>query len=126
VLSGRVIGRGVPGLFYSEDLVLQDDTGFIILDYRQPLRILEFLFGWTRAEKLIGMRGEAEGWYRRSPKPYFEMRRLRLENGTTVTSYFYPFTQALIYLTLLAGVVLVTYDLLAVLGFTLASIGGGG
>ena len=46
-----------------------------------PLRLLEFLFGWTRAEKLIGQRGEAAGSYRRSPRPYFEMRRPKLESG---------------------------------------------
>jgi heat shock protein HtpX len=125
-LGGRIIGRGVPGLFYSEDLVLQDDTGFIILDYRQPLRILEFLFGWTRAEKLIGQSGTAVGWYRRSPRPCFEMRKLTLENGTSVTSYFYPFTQALVYLTLAIGLALVGYDLLTVVGIPLLRALGGG
>jgi heat shock protein HtpX len=125
-VGGRIIGRGVPGLFYSEDLVMQDDTGFIILDYRQPLRILEFLFGWVKAEKLIGQSGTAVGWYRRSPRPYFEMRKLTLENGTSVTSYFYPFTQALVYLTLAIGLALVGYDLLTVVGIPLLRALGGG
>jgi heat shock protein HtpX len=102
-IKGKIIGRGVPGLFYSEDLVLQDATGFIILDYRQPFRIFEFLFGWTKAEKLIGMQGTAIGWYRRAPRPYFEMRELRLENSEVVKSYFYPFTQFLIYAGLVVG-----------------------
>lgn len=105
-IKGKIIGRGVPGLFYSEDLVLQDETGFIILDYRQPIRIFEFLFGWMKAEKLIGMRGEAIGWYRRAPRPYFEMLELRLENGEVVKSYFYPFTQFFIYAGLVLGVIL--------------------
>jgi heat shock protein HtpX len=105
-IQGKIIGRGVPGLFYSEDLVLQDDTGFIILDYRQPLRIFEFLFGWIKAETLIGKGGEAIGWYRRAPRPYFEMLELRLENEETVKSYFYPFTQFLIYAGLVLGAVL--------------------
>jgi heat shock protein HtpX len=126
MLEGKIIGRGVPGLFYSEDLVLQDDTGFIVLDYRQPFRILEVLFGWIRAEKLVGLRGVAEGWYRRSPRPYFEMRRLRLENGKLVTSYYYPVTQALVYLTLLTGVALMALDVLLVIAPRLAAIGGGG
>jgi heat shock protein HtpX len=105
-LKGRIIGRGVPGLFYSDDLVMQDQTGFIIVDYRQPLRIFEFLFGWLKAEKLIGMQGEVVGWYRRAPRPYFEMRKLRLENGEVVTSYFYPFSQFFIYAGLVLGVIL--------------------
>jgi Zn-dependent protease with chaperone function len=105
-IRGKIIGRGVPGLFYSDDLVLQDATGFIVLDYRQPLRIFEFLFGWIKAEKLIGEQGEAVGWYRRAPRPYFEMRRLKLDSGEVVTSYFYPFTQFFIYVGLVIGAVL--------------------
>ena len=106
-IKGKIIGRGVPGLFYSEDLVLQDDTGFIILDYRQPIRLLEFIFGWVKAEKLIGQRGEAVGWYRRAPNPYFEMRHLRLESGEKVTSYVYPVTQFFVYAGIILGVLLI-------------------
>jgi heat shock protein HtpX len=96
-LEGKIIGRGVPGLFYSEDLVLQDSTGFIILDYRQPLRFLEFLFGLFKAEHLIGRSGTAQGWYRRAPRPYFEMRRILLEGGEQIVSYSYPVAQFLVY-----------------------------
>lgn len=105
-IEGQIIGRGIPGLFYSEDLVLQDAEGFIVLDYRQPLRLLEFLFGWTKAEKLIGRRGRAVGWYRRMPRPYFELRRLTLEDGETVTSYSYPVTQFFVYAGMVLGAVL--------------------
>lgn len=105
-IEGQIIGRGVPGLFYSEDLVLQDDTGFIVVDYRQPLRFLEFLFGWVKAGQLIGQRGKVMGWYRRSPNPYFEMRKLVLENGETVTSYSYPVTQFFVYAGMSLGAIL--------------------
>ena len=54
------------------------------------------------------------------------MRRLKLESGETVTSYFYPFTQSLLYLVLLVGVLLIVYDLVGAMGFPLALIGGGG
>jgi heat shock protein HtpX len=105
-IEGEIIGRGIPGLFYSEDLVLQDKNGFIVVDYRQPLRFLEFLFGWVKAESLIGQRGKAVGWYRRSPRPYFEMRRLVLDSGETVTSYSYPVTQFFVYAGMVVGVLL--------------------
>lgn len=103
-IEGQIIGRGIPGLFYSEDLVLQDNSGFIILDYRQPIRLFEFFFGWIKAEKLIGQRGRAVGWYRRAPRPYFELRHLYLESGEKVTSYVYPVAQFFVY----AGIVLGT------------------
>jgi heat shock protein HtpX len=106
-LEGKIIGRGVPGLFYSDDLVLQDDTGFIVVDYRQPLRFLEFLFGWIKAESLIGRTGKVMGWYRRSPKPYFEMRKLVFDDGETVTSYSYPVVQFLVYAGIVIGLFLI-------------------
>jgi Zn-dependent protease with chaperone function len=76
-LHGTVIGRGVPGLIYSEDFVVRDDTGLMFLDYRQPLRIWEFLFGLMRRGHLDGQEITATGWYRRAPMPYVELRTLQ-------------------------------------------------
>jgi len=96
-LRGRIIGRGVPGLFYSKDLVLQDSSGFIVLDYRQPWRLFEFLFGLLRAEKFVGQSGVARGWFRRVPQPVFELRELVLDDGQKVTSWVYPLAQFAVY-----------------------------
>jgi Zn-dependent protease with chaperone function len=102
-LKGKIIGRGVPGLFYSEDLVLQDDTGFIVLDYRQPIGFLEFLFGWLKARDLIGREGVVRGWYRREPRPVFELREMTVDDGTKITSYYYPFRPFINYLLIMIG-----------------------
>src|SRR5205823_1902493 len=48
-LTGTIIGKGVPGLVWSEDFVLRDRTGIIFMDYRQPFAIWDFLFGLFRA-----------------------------------------------------------------------------
>jgi heat shock protein HtpX len=111
-IEGEIIGRGVPGLFYSDDLVLQDSSGFLIADYRQPIRFLEFLFGWLKAEELIGQRGKIMGWYRRAPRPYIEMRKLVLENGKTVTSYLYPWQQFLVYFGMAVGILLLIAEII--------------
>lgn len=101
-LHGRIIGRGVPGLYWSEDLVLQDQTGFVRLDYRQPLRLLEWLFGLFRAEQFIGQEVAIEGWYRRFPAPYVELWKLRSASGVQQTcwnwaaSYYGSLAMALI------------------------------
>jgi hypothetical protein len=87
-LKGQIIGRGIPGLVWSEDMVLQDQSGFMFLDYKQPLRIIEFLFGLFRAKGLIGQTVTVKGWYRRSPMPYFEMREI-VAGGKTRTCYVY-------------------------------------
>jgi Zn-dependent protease with chaperone function len=87
-LKGKVIGKGVPGLIWSEDLVLQDPTGFIFLDYRQPLRIIELLFGLFRVPNLVGQEVIVKGWYRRCPMPFLEMKEL-LVGGKKYTCYVY-------------------------------------
>lgn len=81
VLQGEIIGRGVPGLFWSKDLVLRDASGHLTLQYRQPLGVLELLFGWLKAEKYLGRQVKVIGWYRRAPMPYVEIARVEMQDG---------------------------------------------
>jgi hypothetical protein len=76
-LSGTIVGRGIPGYIWSEDFVLQDETGIIFLDYRQPLPLWDFLFGVLRAGSYTGKQVEVSGWYRRAPVPYLEIATIR-------------------------------------------------
>ncbi len=91
-LHGKVIGRGIPGLYWSEDLVLQDDSGFMVMDYRQPLGILQVLFGLFRAQSFVGQQVTATGWYRRFPRPYLELWQVDLPDGTTHTCHNWAVT----------------------------------
>ncbi len=81
-LRGTIVGKGVPGLIWSEDFVIHDGSGIIFLDYRQPFRFWEFLFGLLRAKNLQGKEVEVRGWYRRTPVPYLEIATLRVVNDT--------------------------------------------
>lgn len=95
-LQGRIIGRGVPGLIWSEDFVLRDETGIIFLDYRQPSRLWEFFFGLMRGQQLQGVSIEATGWYRRAPVPYVELNTLTAYGQTRrCWVYFFKFFMAL-------------------------------
>lgn len=78
-ISGTVIGRGIPGYMFSEDFVMKDDTGIIFLDYRQPLAIWELLFGLLKAGTFEGKQVTVEGWYRRSPTPYIEIKTIECD-----------------------------------------------
>ena len=80
-VKGTIVGRGIPGLIWSEDFVLQDGTGIIFLDYQQPLGIWNFLFGLLRAKRYIGEEVTITGWYRRSPVPYIEIKTLETKDG---------------------------------------------
>lgn len=86
-LRGRIIGRGDPGLIWSEDFVLRDDSGIMLLDYRQPLRIMEFLFGLMRGGRYIGQEVVVTGWFRRAPVPYLQIDTL--SSGEPVRSWVY-------------------------------------
>jgi hypothetical protein len=102
-LKGKIVGRGVPGLIWSEDFVLQDETGIIFLDYRQPLRIWEFLFGLMRSQDLQDADVQIKGWYRRSPVPYIELKTLRTA-GKSRECYVYTIKIITAYLMLIGGV----------------------
>ncbi len=80
-LKGKIIGKGEPGLAYSEDFVLQDSSGLMILDYHQPLPLWNFLFGFFKAEEYQGQEITVTGWFRRAPVPYLEINQLTLRRG---------------------------------------------
>jgi heat shock protein HtpX len=105
-LRGKIIGRGVPGLIWSEDFVMQDDTGIIVLDYRQPLAIWQWLFGLLKAGMYQGREVTVTGWYRRSPTPFVEIYRLQAD-GSRKTCYAYYAHLAVAVLALVAGAVLI-------------------
>ncbi|MGA1875964.1 MAG: M48 family metalloprotease [bacterium] len=104
-LKGRIIGRGMPGLIWSEDFVLQDDTGIIFLDYKQPLRLWEFLFAILRRESLQNEEVTITGWYRRSPVPYVELKTLRTEYRKR-TCYVYHMKLASAVIVILVGLMM--------------------
>ncbi|MBI4240805.1 MAG: hypothetical protein HY613_03725 [Candidatus Rokubacteria bacterium] len=46
------------------------------LDHRQSWRLIDLWFGLFRTPGLIGKDVVVQGWYRRAPVPYVEMKRL--------------------------------------------------
>jgi len=107
MVRGRIIGRGVPGLIWSEDFVLQDNSGIIFLDYRQPLGIWNFLFGLLRAKRYQGEEVEITGWYRRSPTPYIEIKNMKTSTGKSNCHVFHVKIAFGILLTLLGIALLI-------------------
>lgn len=103
-LQGTIIGKGVPGLIYSEDFVLRDQTGILFLDYQQPLAIWNFLFGLLKAGDLQGESVRVTGWFRRAPVPYLEIFKLETSDGTIRTCYSPMASFALSILLLVVGV----------------------
>lgn len=113
-MRGTIIGKGVPGLFWSEDLVLQDETGFIVLDYRQPFRLLDIIFGLRKAERFIGKEATVTGWYRRGMRPYVELYKIEAGDvkGKVLT---YSLKTALIIIAFIAGVLMLANGVFALM-----------
>lgn len=105
VLKAKVIGKGVPGLIFSEDIVVDDETGIMLVDYRQPARIFEILFGIFKVDELIGSNVEVIGWYKRGIKPYFVCRNI-ISNGKKITSFNYVLNMIFGYIVVLTGILL--------------------
>ena len=81
-IKGQIIGRGDPGCVFNEDFVMKDESGIMLLDYNQPLRILNKLFALFRASAVQGREVTALGWYRRAPIPFVELKSLSMSDGT--------------------------------------------
>jgi Zn-dependent protease with chaperone function/Zn-finger nucleic acid-binding protein len=109
-LTGTVIGRGVPGYLFSEDFVLDDGTGIMFLDYRQPLALWEAIFAFVRADKFQGKRVTVTGWYRRAPVPFVEVKEIRAEDGTSSKSWLVYAKMAVAALAALGGSYLLVFQ----------------
>jgi Zn-dependent protease with chaperone function len=81
-LTGTIIGKGVPGLVWSEDFVMRDRTGILFLNYRQPLGLWNWLFGLLKAGAYQGKEIRVSGWYRRAPVPFLEINRIEVLDGS--------------------------------------------
>ncbi len=87
-LKGELIGRGDPGCIFNEDFVILDDTGLVLLNYKQPLKFWDKLFALFGTKKHIGNEVEITGWFRRNPVPYIDMLEFK-SSGKTKKLYSY-------------------------------------
>lgn len=82
-LEGSLIGRGLAGYRFSEDLMFQDRTGLMYLKYESWLPVLgNFLFAVSRVPDLIGEEVTVDGWFLRGTSPWTGMRELRIGDET--------------------------------------------
>lgn len=86
-LEGEILGLGVPGAFWSPDLVMRDSSGILFVLYRQSIPFARLLFAIDGAAGYIGRKVTIEGWFRRGLRPYIEMSRLTGDDGKTRRTY---------------------------------------
>jgi heat shock protein HtpX len=75
-LQGEIVGNGIPGAFWSPDLVIRDKTGLMFVLYRSSIPFGRLWFAISNVDRYIGEQVTIRGWYRRGLRPYVELSRI--------------------------------------------------
>ncbi len=75
-VEGKLIGRGIAGYIFSEDLMIKDETGVAIVDYQALISIWNWYFAWKRIPEILGQDAIIWGWYYRTPYPVVKVWRM--------------------------------------------------
>lgn len=85
--DGKIVGRGVPGYIFSEDLMFQDATGLMYLNYNNFLGWLgNILFALKAVKNLLGQNAKVEGWFFRGITQSLTLRKIN-SSQKTITSH---------------------------------------
>lgn len=82
MFSGQVIGRGVPGFVLGEDMMYQDSTGLIFVDYTHAFGFLgNIFFALYKVKSLFGIPSNAIGWFYRSMGSHMALKCLQTKES---------------------------------------------
>lgn len=87
IVEGKIIGKGIPGYYFSNDMYFQDDTGLMYIDDRFGIGIVDLIHSFSRVRKLMGQHVRIKGWYRRGPIPYIQVATIETESGRRFKNY---------------------------------------
>lgn len=104
-LKGKIVGGSGAIPLHADTLAVRDYSGITLLEYPQPLRIWEFLFRVFHSGEMSTEEVTFEGWYRRSPLPYIEIKTVSTQESTR-TCHAYTLRKFMILLVILVGFVL--------------------
>jgi Zn-dependent protease with chaperone function len=101
-LEGKVIGRGVPGYVFGEDMMYQDKTGIIFMDHIAGIPFLgNLLFAISKLKKLLDKNSTVNGWFFRGNFAHLSLSNYTSkETNDSFSSYpvFYSYLGGIIFL----------------------------
>lgn len=63
-IKGKIVGRGEAGAYFSEDLMFEDNTGIIYIDYNSKFGpIGNLFFALSKIGRILGKDVSAQGWF---------------------------------------------------------------
>ncbi|TSC61191.1 MAG: peptidase M48 Ste24p [Parcubacteria group bacterium Greene0416_14] len=81
-LQGSVVGRGTAGYVFSEDMMFQDNTGLMYLDYKAGIPLIgDVIFAWKKVKQLFGQSINVRGWFFRSNLQYVVLDSLQYDSS---------------------------------------------
>lgn len=81
-LEWDVIGKWVPGFIFTEDMMLQDKTGLIYVDYQAPIPLIwNIYFALSKLEKMIWKHITASWWFFRWTSSMFIPNLITYDDG---------------------------------------------
>lgn len=82
VFSGQVIGRGIPGYIFGEDMMYQDTTGLVFLNYNSAFGFIgNIFFALKKIKTLFGVPSHAAGWFYRGIGSMVSLKYLQTDKG---------------------------------------------
>lgn len=82
-LTGKVIGKWEPWYVFAEDVMFQDSTGFLYLDYQSKIPLIgNLIFSLTKVKKFIGQSVNTTGWFFRGVSHYSVVETLDTTDGS--------------------------------------------
>lgn len=101
-LSGQVVGRGTPGFIFGEDMMYQDSTGLVFLDYSSQFGFIgNFFFALNKIKTLFGVPSRATGWFFRGIGSMVSLEYLQTRQGKVMS---YPILWAFLVPLILIGI----------------------
>jgi Ca2+/Na+ antiporter len=81
-LEWTIIGKWVPWYIFTEDMMLQDRSWLMYMDYQAPIPLLgNVFFALTKVKKLVDQKISSTGWFFRWQTSLFKPDIITHENG---------------------------------------------
>ncbi|MDD3302778.1 MAG: hypothetical protein PHN31_04415, partial [Candidatus Gracilibacteria bacterium] len=107
-LNGTVIGKGNPGYVFSEDVMMKDSTGLMILDYQSKIPLIgNLIFSITKVKQFIGQEITTTGWFFRGVTHYTVVNKMQTIDGNLKANggiKFWGVLMGMIFISLSIGV----------------------
>jgi hypothetical protein len=115
VLEGTVIGRAAAGGKLTEDVMIEDrQGGLMVINYESPLGFLgNWWFATRRVGRLMQQQVRVLGWFRRGVSQLVDLKSLHTQTGELVNSWTAFWGKCGGILVLLVGIVVGTIGALA-------------